>query len=392
MLLKREPPPKLDMLDEDGNSVLHYCVSEAMMEMLLGAPKVDKVVAVKNKEGVTALEVALHSEWYSAVEKLMKFSSIASSDVYAHLRWDLNGAFKKVLEFAQRPGDLNLPNEEDGMTLFMRGCTLCDGNPSNLIMLLETFEDVIVDSKNPKNKSSGLHYACKAGLLEVLEHLLENKFEMPNLNHVDDQGYTPLIAAVSSGNTALVRMLLEHPHVMHRLDRNVVTPLGTALTFGIDAVRLNNDSPRENTDRINIIKLFLNDDQMDLSLVHARYTPLMKLATLGDDFDPIVEIVRQHVDNGVINPSYAVPEDGNSALHIAAMYATRELLLLLLAQKDVDIDCTNAELKTPLHVATEECKVEVVRLLCKLTIETVMNRIFMGIVCVCSGKSGEPSP
>lgn len=332
---------------------------------MLSAPGVAKIVAAKNKEGLTALEQALNSEWYQAAGMLLEYPEVTSSDVYAYLRWDIPGSLSKMLQFSYRPKNLNKPNERDGMTLFMRGCYLCDGTADNLVLFLQTFSDIKVDLRNPKNNSSGVHYACKAGLFEVLEYLLTNKYELPSLNLVDDKGYSPFIAAISSGNPKLVGLLLRHPHIRHRLDRNISSPLGTALTFAIDAVRLNNDSPRGHSDRVSIVQDLLVDKFVDLNLTHANHSPLMKLATLGDDFDPVVDIVRMHVDNGGIDPFYANPEDGNTALHIAAKFSTRGLLLLLLAQKDIDIDCTNKQLKTPLHIATEECKVEVVRLLCK---------------------------
>lgn len=56
------------------------------------------------------------------------------------------------------------------------------------------------------DKSSILHYACHAGILEIVKLIVNNR--LVDINHKDDLGRTPLVMAVLFHNYKIVEFLL----------------------------------------------------------------------------------------------------------------------------------------------------------------------------------------
>ena len=56
---------------------------------------------------------------------------------------------------------------------------------------------------------TGLMIGCSFGAFDVVEELLENENEKPNLDAADALGWTALHHAADHGNLSIVKMLLE---------------------------------------------------------------------------------------------------------------------------------------------------------------------------------------
>lgn len=78
------------------------------------------------------------------------------------------------------------------------------------------------------DKSSILHSACHAGILEVVKLIVNNR--LVNINHRDDLGRTPLVMAVLFHNYKIVEFLLSKG-----ADPNIPTDSGkSAIRFAIE--------------------------------------------------------------------------------------------------------------------------------------------------------------
>ena len=65
-----------------------------------------------------------------------------------------------------------------------------------------------VDIPN-KASQTGLMVACASGAFDVVQELLNNENEMPNLDAADAFGFTALHHATDHGNLNIVKILME---------------------------------------------------------------------------------------------------------------------------------------------------------------------------------------
>ena len=76
-----------------------------------------------------------------------------------------------------------------------------------------------------KNGWNAIHYSCFLGHEEILDYFI-NKFSFkPNLNIINNEGWTPLSLAVYKQKIKCVELLLGS----NNIDANIVVPMGTAL-------------------------------------------------------------------------------------------------------------------------------------------------------------------
>ena len=68
--------------------------------------------------------------------------------------------------------------------------------------------DIIDINAQDSSGFTPLHYACKNGLLEMVEILVKN--DNININAIDDTGSTPLYYAVDRQDVAIIRLLIDN--------------------------------------------------------------------------------------------------------------------------------------------------------------------------------------
>ncbi|XP_064487214.1 transient receptor potential cation channel subfamily A member 1-like isoform X2 [Ornithodoros turicata] len=88
----------------------------------------------------------------------------------------------------------------------------------------------IVNLKNNENQSP-LHFAARYGRYNTVRHLLESKKGHLIINEMDGEGKTPLHIASQNGHTRVVHLLLVKGALLHR-DHKGRTPLHYAVTNG----------------------------------------------------------------------------------------------------------------------------------------------------------------
>jgi len=182
------------------------------------------------------------------------------------------------------------------------------GDVTALRKILEE-ENCDVNSIDPRMGNTALHFAVYSYHVPVLIKLLAQ----PDIdvNARNRLGFTPLLAAIESGYTAVVRLLLRH--------------------------------------------------QPDLALADKQgFTAVHKAVLTGN-----LEILQLLLDMPDVPLNCASLEQGLTPLHQAAFHGKEEIVRLL-AAKNADVNLTSSNGTTPLHMAALKNHAKVVKALLEL--------------------------
>jgi ankyrin repeat protein len=197
-----------------------------------------------------------------------------------------------------------------------------------------------------------------------------------DVNARDNEGTTPLQAAVGGDRKAMVKLLLAHGAKINDGSDNGCTALHSAAADGL----------------ADMIELLVSHGA-DINARNSNGESPLDLATFGDTTFPadpfffhprrdIVELLRSHkaqytvfdaaalgdvqyVQNAVMQNPYLVSTKGSRGkmlLHYAAQQEQSEMAEFLIANK-AEVDATDRDGRTPLHCAADACRLEVVKLL-----------------------------
>lgn len=153
-----------------------------------------------------------------------------------------------------------------------------------------------VNGTDPRMGNTALHFAVYSYHVPVLIRLLSH----PDIdvNSRNRLGFTPLLAAVECGYTAVVRLLLRHQPDLSSADKQGFTAVHKAvLTGNLEILQLLLDMP---------------DVSLNCSSLEQGLTPLHQAAFHGRE-----DIVRLLVEKGAnVNPTSS---NGTTPLHMAAL-------------------------------------------------------------------------
>lgn len=259
------------------------------------------------------------------------------------------------------------------------------------------------NSANIECKSSGcltaLHMAARRGHLEILEMLLGYNAEV---DCVDDFGKTPLHFAIEGGHTTVAKMLLEHGSDKSLVTTDGDTPLHVAasrghldivetlLFFGADIESKDNKERTplccaiENR-KCAVVRALLDGGSnleyrgkygltgLHVAAQRGHQTIIEILLKYGalfeskDDFDrtPLCLATLEGYEGSVkvlLENGANVKNEDKYLLHVAARRGHCKVVELLL-HYEADINCQDAQGRTPLHVAVEEGHYHVVNAL-----------------------------
>lgn len=187
--------------------------------------------------------------------------------------------------------------------------------------------------------SSLVHYACKYGLLSVLNGALSQGVKVDFYN---DRGEPPLFWAIRGGQEAVVKWLLERDEVSADFsDSRDDTALCLAAKLGHEA----------------IVKILLQQHDVTTSGSSIGYKPLFHAADHGQE--PVVRLLLQRD----IVATDSRSSNRSKALYRAAMKGHESVVKLLLEQDDVEADFRTPSNYTPLAVAASSGHEAVVKLL-----------------------------
>lgn len=178
-----------------------------------------------------------------------------------------------------------------------------------------------------------LLYLVSTDNKEMLSEFLA--IEDINYDIADDEGVTPLMAAIVARNTDLIRFLIDQDVDVNKLDDKGNTALFKAVSVG-------------NLDYVNL----LLDENATVNVINDQeYTPLI-IAILNANI-PIIRRFLQvpGIDVNLVGDQPDFDARTTSALHYAAELGNLEIVRLLLSVPNIQINILNSESQTPLHVA-----------------------------------------
>lgn len=213
-------------------------------------------------------------------------------------------------------------------------------NTSKGLLIDSDDYDILLPDLTPL-ASSLVDYACKHGLLSVLNGMLSQGVRM---NFFRDHGITLLFRAIRGGQEAVVRWLLSRDGVSADLSQSGVDKalsLSTAAMLGHEA----------------ILRILLQQDDMTISGSSVRYNPLFYAAECGHE--SIVRLLLQRDNEAADSRS----SNRNKALFRAAGGGHESVVKLLLEQDDVTADFRTRDNSTPLAEAAHYGQEGVVKLL-----------------------------
>ncbi|KAI1986702.1 hypothetical protein LOZ53_004600 [Ophidiomyces ophidiicola] len=261
-----------------------------------------------------------------------------------------------------------------------------------------------------------LNLASRKGCLKVVQRLLNEKID---LNIKDNDGWTPIYSAVSSGNVEILKELASQGgNIEISTPLNGWTPLHVAVWYGATGIveellHLNAQlQPRDNDgdtplhlaamrNEVNIVDLLLNNKANIDICNNSGSTPLH--IGVRNEYEKVVELLlNKNAKVDIYNDDEEVPlhlaaeygyvqiaelllnknakvdfcnNSGSTPLHLAAEYGHVQIVELLL-NKNAKVDICNSHQSTPLHLAAQNGYVEIFELLFKRTDEsgTVINQ------------------
>jgi ankyrin repeat protein len=320
----------IDICDQNGNTPLHYAVSE-MVSYNSDVIKCLVELGADMHQGNECGETALHL----AVE---------------------NGKLEILKYFEERGANFDFQNEN--------GCTLlhCAAKETNLELVKYVAERRVNIDAIDKNCESPIMYAAQKGSLPIVKYLIEVK--NANVYMHNKNGDTLLHCAARSGQPKLVSYLFHKYWKLDRPNKNGETPVVTAaVNKQWHIVILLAKNCAKKCDGMAVLHLASEQDNRE---VVARLSKKRFRNKAGDSVMHIacksgeLDILKYFSEIGVNFDVRNLSQD--SPLHFAVHY-DHELIVRYLLEKNINVNQQNNQGMSPLHVAVSNGSLHLVKLL-----------------------------
>eukprot|EP00049_Salpingoeca_infusionum_P001300 m.47198 g.47198 ORF g.47198 m.47198 type:complete len:373 (-) comp10961_c1_seq3:92-1210(-) len=187
-------------------------------------------------------------------------------------------------------------------------------------ILREMVEGGVDPNLQDQEGMTALHRACVEGELRIVTFLLDNGADV---NCVDQDGWTPLHSAAQSGEWRICNKLIQCGADVSAVNTDGDLPYDLASDSRVEGVLERAMAERDIFDKL---------EELRAAPESRMLAQVKKLVRKGKD-------VNQRNAEGV------------ALLHIAACNGFTTVARLLLQQKDIDLEVTDPEGNTPLHLA-----------------------------------------
>ena len=312
--------------DEDGNTILHTATQHGQYEIakfLIASHSSQLSIDHRNSQGQTAL----HCACIGGHTRVAKFLVDNKADITIR---DEDG--DTPLKKAFKTGHV--------LTLFELFDSNFHTSDSKLLrqvkiiankqaVLGDKAEEALVDDCG----NTLLHVAAQHGQYEIAELLIADYSNLCPIDHRNSQGQTALHCACIGGHTRVAKFLIANKADITVRDEDDDTPLKKAFLKGHEPTffELFNSNLRK------------IDDKLLLQVCERGYVNLIDV--LLSDF---------HLD-----PSSVLDDEGNKAIHIAALLGHEQIVTLLVKKYNCPVNDKNKYKQTPLHMACSLSQLDV---------------------------------
>lgn len=340
----------VDSQDKEGLTPLHIAVERGNLETVKVLVENDAKVDLKNKDGLTSLDLAKKLDKQEIINYLLS----ATDTIFNAI---INDDLKTVQQFIEeRKIDINL-KDKLGM--------------------------------------SPLHLAVKKNEEQIVQYLIKNN---ANVHIEDNDGRTPLFYAISNKNIVLIKLLIQHKANINAQDKFKVTPVLQTCEIGdlpilkylvsmgaqIDAMNSVGRTALHLAalkGYLNIVQYLVEEKKADVNAKdQGGNTPLDLAAKFKKN--EVVEYLNEQMSGGTIfnaigkHDLKAVQQfveekkidinqknkEGMSPLHVAVK-ENQEQIAQYLMKNNANVDIEDNDGRTPLFYATINNDVEIIKLL-----------------------------
>ncbi|KAJ3433202.1 ankyrin repeat protein [Anaeramoeba flamelloides] len=303
---------QLNVVDRKGHSCLYYACSDGNLEMIKYFLGFESSKTINNKQN---------------------FESFLKGIKKGH---------SEVVDLFHSKGLSPYQKTRNGETALHIGCLF--GSLSVVKKLLEhNYSTVSVD----KNKNTPLMNACRKGKAEIVELLLSQKEDCKS-NGSNNEGETALILASKYGHVGVVRLLIKHGSKLMSKTKSNSNSLYEASKNG----------------HVKVVDELLKNGAYVDSVVDG-WTSLLIACQNG-----YLGTVKKLLQYGS-NVTYSEPEYGFTSLFVAIENGHFEIVQELLnfsqnennSETNVLLDQTSLSEETPLHLATTNGNLDIIKLL-----------------------------
>jgi len=388
-LLFREPGIKINVQDDEGCTPLHIAAEAGhvnVVERFLGQDPCLIDLTSQNSNSFTPLDFAIYKGHVAVVKVLLEFTSESdltrknncSGNTTLHIA-AAGGHVEVVQLLLERCSTLDLEvKNADGNTLLHQATK--NGHDKVVQVLLDhAATEFDLDDKN-NDENTPLHLAVKEGHVQVVNVLLGCGLEL-QLDAINKDGNTPLHLATKGGYLEVVKVLLEHADGeecgFDKRNFHWNSPLNLAIEEGhVDVVK-------ELLERVGT-KLELNLRNRD-----EFNTPLHLAAEAGQNemvgMLLALDATKQTTDSDSTEMSHDQKRttklnlnetnmEENTPLHLACKEGHDEVVDVMLKRVgELALDAINIRGNTPLHLAAINGHVHIVNKLLELEAEVDLN-------------------
>jgi ankyrin repeat protein/transcriptional regulator with XRE-family HTH domain len=176
---------------------------------------------VKGQNNLYPITIAQYSKIFSNIDK--KFDPIQSIEFYSNVKNRNLKKIKNLIKSSSNEIDINLPNQEDGMTPLIRAVRNRD---KEMIEFLTSLPNIDLDTRDKyKYRFTALHHATQLEDIELIRILVDKGADIDFGSMGRNVGNTCLMVAAWSGFTKVVEYLLSQGACRNQQDSNGYTPL-----------------------------------------------------------------------------------------------------------------------------------------------------------------------
>ena len=224
--------------------------------------------------------------------------------------------------------------DEFGRTPLHIACESSSNFP--IIFYLLNFRNVAFNAVDNSN-STPLHVASSCGELPIVSYLIEKHGAA--VDQKDGNGRTPLFLSCKGGFIHIAKYLIENAHAKVTIqNKELWTPLHAASANG----------------HLNIVEYLIENQNVDTQVLNKDKDTAFDVAVKSDQFDVVKYLLKKTT----------VPtKEKEKLLFIAVKNDDISLVKDLVDAHGINYECYNAQNKTPLDIAIQTSKNEIIKYL-----------------------------